>query len=99
MTFDTINEARMILQLPEHATMEHIKEQYRTLIKRWHPDSCEEAPETCEKMARSITKAYRVIQDYCAMYQYSFERDEVKKYLTEDDWWRQRFGSDPIWGV
>ena len=99
MKFETINKARSILQLPERATMAQIKEQYRYLIKQWHPDHCKDNPEICEEKARSITDAYRVILDYCNSYRYSFERDEVEKYLSEDEWWHQRFGSDPMWGI
>ena len=99
MIFETINQARKLLQLPEHATMDQIKDQYRSLIKKWHPDHCKEAPEKCEEMARHITDAYRVIIDYCNSYQYSFERDEVEKHLSEGEWWRQRYGGDPIWGA
>jgi len=99
MYFNTIDQAREALQLPKHATMDQIKKQYKSLIKRWHPDKCNEAPERCEAMARRITDAYRIILNYCNSYQYSFERDEVKKHVSESEWWLQRFGSDPMWGV
>ncbi len=99
MTFETINRAWEILRLPEYATMDQIKDQYRTLIKQWHPDRCNEAPEKCEEMTRHITEAYQVIINYCNSYRYSFKRDEVEKHLSEDELWRQRFGSDPIWGA
>ena len=79
--------------------MDQIKDQYKSLIKKWHPDRCKEAPEKCEEMARHITDAYRVILDYCDSYQYSFEREEVEKHLSDTEWWYHRFGSDPIWGV
>ena len=99
MKFDTINQARLILELPENATMDQIKESYRTLIKRWHPDRCKDAPEKCEEMSRRITDAYRIILEYCTNYRFSFSREEVEKNLAEDEWWLKRFGSDPIWGI
>ena len=99
MKFDAINQARLILGLPENATMDLIKENYRRLIKRWHPDRCKDKPEKCEEMSRRITDAYRLILEYCANYQFSFEREEVEKSLSENEWWLQRFGSDPVWGI
>ena len=99
MTYEMINHARNILELPTHATGEKIKNQYRALMKRWHPDHCRDDKKKCEEMAKQITEAYRVIIEYCNSYKYSFERDEVEKHLSDDEWWRQRFGSDPIWGA
>ena len=98
MKFETINQARMLLELPESATIDQIKNNYRTLIKQWHPDHCNDSPERCKEMAQKITKAYRIILDYCANYRYSFRKEEVDKYLSEEEWWYKRYGTDPIWG-
>ena len=98
MKYQTINEARMVLELPETATIEQIKKNYRRLMNRWHPDHCNDSSEKCEKMARKITEAYRIILYYCSNYSYSFSRKEVEKYLSEEEWWYKRYGTDPIWG-
>lgn len=97
MNYDILNEARLLLQLPEFASMELIKDQYRKLMKQWHPDHCKEEPEKCEKMSRRLTEAYRMIQTYCAHYRYSFTRETVERHLSEKEWWLNRFGSDPMW--
>ena len=39
-TYDKIVWARNILGLPESATMHEIKDNYRRLINKWHPDKC-----------------------------------------------------------
>ena len=96
MKYRTINEARIVLELTEIATMEHIKANYRRLIKKWHPDSCSEKHEVCEEMSRKITDAYRIILDYYSNYMYSFKKEEVDKYLSEEEWWYKRYGNDPI---
>jgi len=96
--YQVITNARNILELPESATMEQIKANYRRLIKKWHPDSCSEKHEVCEEMSRKITDAYRIILDYCSNYNYSFKKEEVDKYLSEEEWWYKRYGNDPIWG-
>ena len=96
MDYKTIHEARTALKLAETATMEQIKRNYRTLMKQWHPDHCSDSPEKCKEMARKITEAYRIILDYCANYRFSFTPEEVENYLSEEEFWDQRFGSDPI---
>ncbi len=96
--YQIISEARTILELPESATLEQIKSNYRKLIKKWHPDSCPDNLETCEEMSRKITNAYRLLLDYCSNYRYSFKKEEVDKYLSKKEWWYQHYGNDPIWG-
>jgi len=49
-------------------------------------------------MTKKIIEAYKVIISYCEQYKYSFEEDEVKKYLSDEEWWFERFGDDPLWG-
>ena len=96
--YQIISKARTVLELPESATMEQIKANYRRLIKKWHPDSCAEKHEVCEEMSRKITDAYRITLDYCSNYMYSFKKEDVDKYLSEEEWWYNRYGKDPIWG-
>jgi hypothetical protein len=36
--------------------------------------------------------------DYCVNYQYSFSEDTVKRHLSTEEWWFERFGGDPLWG-
>ena len=36
--FEIISDAREILELPESATLQQIKKNYKHLIKKWHPD-------------------------------------------------------------
>ncbi|MFP4477509.1 MAG: J domain-containing protein [Desulfatibacillaceae bacterium] len=93
-----ITEARRLLELPESATMERIKSNYRSLLAKWHPDKCEEDKHKAEEMTRRIVAAYRLISDYCASYRYSFSEQTVREHLPPEDWWMDRFGDDPHWG-
>jgi len=93
-----IYEARKLLELPERATMDEIKAGYRTLIKKWHPDKCNAPNKKCVEMSDSIINAYKIILDYCNHYKYSFSKEEVKNYLSDEEWWFERFGNDPLWG-
>lgn len=97
-TFDKISKAREILELPETATMEEIKSNYRRLLATWHPDRCQEDNDKCAEMTRNIIEAYQVIMEYCVNYRYSFSEDTVKRNLSPEDWWFERFENDPLWG-
>ncbi|MBW1794515.1 MAG: J domain-containing protein [Deltaproteobacteria bacterium] len=96
--YQEISEARELLELPERATMKEIKANYKNLIRKWHPDTCEEAKEKCTEMTARIVAAYSIIIDYCNYYKYSFSKQEVRNHLSEEEWWFERFGNDPLWG-
>ncbi|MCL5883301.1 MAG: J domain-containing protein [Actinobacteria bacterium] len=99
MTYDEINEARLLLGLPERASLAEIKANYKMLMTKWHPDKCGEDPETCEEMSKKIIAANKVIMDYCGNYRFSFSKEEILEHATEEDFWLERFGKDSSWGV
>jgi len=96
--YQEITEARKLLELPERATMEEIKSNYKRLLSKWHPDKCRENNEQCNEVTKKIIAAYNIIITYCNQYQFSFTKEEVKNYLSEKEWWFERFGNDPILG-
>ena len=95
--YNKITKARTLLELPEQATKKQIKANYRRLLRKWHPDSCREDKTLCQDKTRDIIRAYNVISDYCDNYKFSFSREEVKKYMSQEEWWMERFGQAPIW--
>ena len=95
--FEIITEAREILELPESATLEQIKKNYKQLIKKWHPDKNISDQGLAENKTKKIIEAYKIIIQYCDHYNYSFTRQEVEKYLTDRERWFKQFGHDPIW--
>ena len=94
--YQKLTEARKLLQLPEQATMAQIKSGYRELVRKWHPDRGEQDRDTCLEMTRRIIAAYETIMEYCNRYEYSFSRQEVKKYLSAEEWWYKHFGQEPL---
>lgn len=96
--FEDIQAARMLLDLPERATKEAIKSQYRSLIQQWHPDRCEADAAKCKEMTTRVIAAYRLINNYCKNYKFSFSKKEVSNYLPAEEWWFERFGRGPLWG-
>jgi len=97
MNHRDIIAAKHILQLPEEATLEQIKIHYRSLLRRYHPDTCREAPEICAEKTRTIVAAYRLITKYCQQYHFSFAEEDLRRYSSAEDWWFARFGNDPGW--
>lgn len=97
-TYKKITAARRLLGLPEQATLQEIKTQYRQRIKQVHPDrSPEDAARGAEKTAELIA-AYKILLAYCNQYKFSFSKEEVQNYLSKEEWWLERFGCDPLWG-
>ncbi len=80
INFKQIDEARRMLGLDEEASIEEIKEVFRVLILKYHPDRCKQKDKKhCEEMCKKINHARDIILSYCANYRYSFREKEVKK--------------------
>ena len=97
-TFEKITWARKLLGLSEFATAQEIRDNFRKLIAKWHPDKCREEEKKCEEMTEMIISANQIIKNYCEQYKFSFCEEEVKKYISKEEWWFDRFGVDPLWG-
>lgn len=93
-----IAEARAVLGLSERASMAEIKTAYHELLKQWHPDRSSGDSAECNEMTRKLNAAYQIIVSYCSQYKYSFAPEELERHQSEQDWWTDRFGSDPLWG-
>lgn len=77
--------------------MDVIKANYRKLLMQWHPDTCKENIEQCKEMTRNVAAAYKIVMRYCKQYEFSFAEEEVKRYMSAEDWWFERFGRYPMW--
>jgi len=82
--FENIDEARKTLVLGETATIAEIKEAYRKLSLKYHPDKCADADkQRCEDMFKRINGANKILMSYCASYKYSFAEEDVKRVTGE----------------
>lgn len=96
--YERLTRARQVLNLPEQATIEEIKANYRDQLLRWHPDTCDKPKTRCQEMTARIVSAYKTMMDYCKHYRFSFAKQDVDRRALENDWWFERFGNDPVWG-
>lgn len=98
--WEAIEQARVLLQLGERATLAEIKRNYRRLSKLHHPDIATGEPGN-EPMYR-LTAAYDLLMRYCNDYRFPLRREELESEGLDpydpEDWWQARFGQDPLWG-
>ena len=82
--FEDIDEARKTLGLGETVTIAEIKEAYRELSLKYHPDKCADADKRrCEEMFKRINGANKILMSYCASYRYFFAEEDVKRVTGE----------------
>ena len=84
--FKEISEARKILGLGETATLGEIREAYKKLTLRYHPDRCkDDKKKECEEMFKKITHANDILMAYCVGYRYSFKKKDAKKNTMDKE--------------
>ncbi|SFV90724.1 heat shock protein [hydrothermal vent metagenome] len=79
-SFETIEEALDVLELPKLVTKKDIQKQYRFLAKKYHPDFGGDAAE----MER-INAAYKLLMKYIEEFRYTFDEDEVSRQFPGVD--------------
>jgi DnaJ-class molecular chaperone len=87
-----IDRARRLLGLGKRASMAEIKIAYRHMCRQWHPDVVKDKKTGTRRM-KDINAAYRLLQDYCESYRFSFSPEEIESFDPEK-WWSQRFGDN-----
>jgi len=79
--FSDVSEARKILGLGEESTTLKIREAYWELSKKFHPDRYPGVAEV-QKRFEDITRAYRLLSNYCEGEQCSFREEDVREWLV-----------------
>lgn len=92
--------AKELLGLSAQATPQEIKQAYRRLSKKYHPDMKADGggtPAENDQMRR-LTEAYKTLMHHCENFLIPLEPGEEPGELDGEDWWMDRFGRDPLWG-
>ena len=98
MKSEEIMKAKALFNLGETETVHDIKKKINTYIREWHPDtSMREDTESTQKSV-SLIKAKEVLLEYVDNYKISFKKQDVENYLSPNEQWMNRFGSDHVWG-
>ena len=86
-------KAKSLLGLRETSTTKEIKNKYKNLMKKWHPDKHKDDAQKATKMSMQINEAYEIIMDYCNSFEYPFDEETIKKAsYSPSEWWHDKFG-------
>ncbi len=77
---DIIEEALEALELPKFITKEDIKNQYRFLAKKYHPDVGGDA-----QRMEQLNHAYKLLMKYIEDFRYTFDEDEINRQFPGVD--------------
>ena len=93
-SFDELLKAKTLLGLRDTATLKEIKHNYKTLMRRWHPDKHPDNIKQATQMSADINKAYEIIMNYIENYEYDLGEETIKKKTqTPQEWWNERFNT------
>ena len=79
--FEELDRAREMLGLSKEFAPVEIRDTYWDLTKKFHPDKFPGDPEV-QKKFEEITKAYKMLTDYCQEDRCSFKDTDVKEWLS-----------------
>jgi len=92
----TLEEARELLGLGQHASRREIRSAYRREARRWHPDRAPNPQEEADYRQRMqlVNVAYQRILQFIEEYRFEL----VDKPSQEDlmKWWHNRFATG-VW--
>jgi len=78
--FGELNQAREMLGLGEESTSLEIREAYREMSKKFHPDKYP-GDQEAQKRFEKITGAYNMLTDYCHEDKCSFKEEDVREWI------------------
>jgi hypothetical protein len=78
--FAKLNDAKEMLGLSEESTPLEIRETYKELSKKFHPDKYPGDPEAQERFEK-ITKACQMLTEYCQGKRCSFKEADVREWI------------------
>ena len=93
-SFDELLKAKTLLGLRDKATLKEIKHNYKSLMRKWHPDKHPDNTKQATQMSADINRAYEIIMQYIENYEYDLGEDAIKKKTqTPQEWWNERFNT------
>ena len=74
---NNITKALELLELPPFITKQDIKDRYRELAKKYHPD----INKSDDYKMNQINLAYNILMEYIENFRYSFDYEELSKQI------------------
>ena len=75
-----IQDALKVLNLPAFVSFKEIKQRYRALSKKFHPDLQSED----DLKMQEINKAYSILKSYIEDYRFTFSKEEILKQFPQE---------------
>ena len=75
---NVLYKALEVLELPPFITKEELKNRYRVLAKKYHPDVSKDT-----KRMSEVNEAYELLMYYIENFRYSFDNDEISKQMPD----------------
>ncbi|URA10658.1 J domain-containing protein [Thermospira aquatica] len=91
----SLKEAVEILELGESFSLEDLQNSYRKLLKKYHPDHCQDLAVFCEEKTREVIEAYKLVFSYVKHYRITVNALESS---VPEEFWMKHFASDGVWG-
>ena len=102
INFKDIDRARKILGLGATTSIKEIKDKYRKLSLKYHPDrhNSSSKKKKYEEKIKEIINSYGILMNYCIKYPISFNAKEAMK-IEEGEYISQHLKRfyDDRWGV
>lgn len=100
MTIDRneIENAIKILDLPKRFSIKDLKEAKIRKLKEYHPD-LNNSNKLFEEKTVEIINSYNILLEFCEKFVFDFSDDNLYNKISDNEnFWKNRFGNDPIWG-
>ncbi len=78
--YESLRKASELLELDEKASLLEVRESYRALARRWHPDKTDDADRAeAEERMKALNEAYALLKAYCERYPIPFGIDSLRE--------------------
>ena len=94
MMFDDLRAALDVLGLGQEASLQLVRDRYRELAKRHHPDH---GADPDNERIRQVNEAYQLVSSYLQAYIYDFSRETFYRQYPEERL-REQFYNTDLWG-
>jgi curved DNA-binding protein CbpA len=95
MQYSELRAALEEFGFSERFSLRQLKERYRELARRYHPDHM---PESDPEKIRRLNQAYALLRAYCHQYLFDGSHAEFLEQYPEERL-REQFAVDSLWGA
>ena len=78
--YDSLRRASELFDLDERASLQDVKQAYRKLARRWHPDRAGGGHRSeAEERMKTLNEAYALLKAYCEGYPIPFTEESLQE--------------------